>query len=545
MKRSFVYILLAAAALMQGCSKYLDRAPLSEPSNETFWKSVADAEAGVNAVYATLPSSRDFWKDCQSDNSVMTNAWGEGGLGYISMGSQSAADAYLLEEWKYDFIYRALNALDKLREMELDANLKKRMSAEVRFALAMRYFRMVKHFGDIPLIRETPVSLENAALSRSPKQEVLNYVLQNVDSAVTNLPVVYTDAKDMGRVTKAGALMLRADVYLYMASYRKFHAGQDEPALWKAAAQAAQEVVNMQRYQLEADYSYLFRHESNNNNKEVILAYQYVPNEIVHMLPVLCLPNGCSITGQGWASFCPTRDLIDSYECTDGQHIRVSPLYDKANPWENRDARMKQTFLLPGVPCLRPDGKFRPYQPHPSYKQPEKMNSEGGGITGYMYLKFAEPENPNPTRSYTNFPIYRYAETWLMLAEALNEYEPANPQIAVAMNEVRKRAGLPVVNALLGNQAAMREKIREERRHEFVAEHKRYFDILRWKIAENVLNKPAYGINSEVSDAVGDWTKPAFLAQNRTFDKTKHYLWPIPESATDKNKKLLPQNPNW
>ena len=370
-------------------------------------------------------------------------------------------------------------------------------------------------------------------------------MLQNIDSAVTNLPAVYADSKDIGRITKAAALMLRADVYLYMASYQKFHAGQDDPNLWREAAKAAQEVTAMQRYQLETDYSILFKPESNNKNREVILAYQYVQNEIVHMLPVLALPNGCSITGQGWASFCPTRALIDSYECTDGLDIRTSPRYDKSNPWENRDARMKQTFLLPGVPCLRPDGKYRPYQPHPAYAQPEKMNSEGGGITGFMYLKFAEPENPNPTRSYTNFPIYRYAETLLSLAEALNEYDPGNVQIVTAMNEVRKRAGLPGVDALLGDQAAMRQKIREERRHEFVAEHKRYFDILRWKIAEDVLNKPAYGINSVAADPLGDWTKPAFLAQNRTFDKAKHYLWPVPQSATDKNKSLLPQNPNW
>ncbi|NJI72485.1 RagB/SusD family nutrient uptake outer membrane protein [Sphingobacterium kitahiroshimense] len=114
------------------------------------------------------------------------------------------------------------------------------------------------------------------------------------------------------------------------------------------------------------------------------------------------------------------------------------------------------------------------------------------------------------------------------------------------IDQIRKRAGLSLLsNSDLSDQAVMRKLIREERRHEFVAEHKRYFDILRWKIAEDVLNKNAEGINSNQNDLIGDWTKPRFLAQNRKFEKSKHYLWPVPQSSIDKNKNLLPQNPGW
>ena len=90
----------------------------------------------------------------------------------------------------------------------------------------------------------------------------------------------------------------------------------------------------------------------------------------------------------------------------------------------------------------------------------------------------------------------------------------------------------------------LREKIREERRHEFVTEHKRYFDILRWKTAEKVLNEPGNGINKDEKAPIGDYTVEQFLGQNRTFDASKHYLWPIPQSARDKNPNLG-QNPNW
>ncbi|MGF6850439.1 hypothetical protein QFZ51_005674 [Chitinophaga sp. W3I9] len=538
MKKISIYILITIAGFLQSCSKYLDRSPLSEPTVDDFWKTAADAEQGVNALYATLPDSRDFWRDCHSDNSVMTNAWGEGGMGYICQGSQSAADGYIAEEWKYDYINRALTCIDKLSGMTIDESKKKQYLGEARFILALRYFRMAQLYGDIPLIKEKPLTIEESNISRSPKQEVLDYVITNVDAAISMLPDAYSGA-NTGRINKAAGMMLRANVYLYMASYKKFHTGTNDVTLWKEAATSAQNVVSTGAYDLEKDYAYLFTHESNNANKEVILAYQYIQNEITNMLPVLALPTGCSITGEGWASFCPARDLVDSYECTDGKSIQSSTLYNKSSPWDNRDARLKKTFLLPGVPCLRPDGSYSAYQPHPAYNKPEKMNNEGGGLTGFMYLKFAEPGNPDPERAYMNFPIYRYAETLLILAEALNEYDPANPAIVTAMNKVRSRAGLPGVDALLGNQDAMREKIRNERRHEFVAEHKRYFDILRWKTAELVLNKPAYGINQDEKAPVGDWTQPAFKAQDRTFNPLKHYTWPIPQSALDKNKNLV------
>lgn len=543
MKQYSITFLLVSALTFGGCTDFLDRNPLSQASENTFWQTEADAQTGVNALYPLLPDSRDFWRDCQSDNSLMTNAWGENGLGYICQGSHNAATGYLSEEWRYGDIRRILYYLDRLKEMDIDDAKKKRFEGEARFILALRYYRMTRHFGDIPLIKEKPVDLEEAALPRSPKQEVLNYALENINKAIDYLPVTYTN-DDIGRITKGAALTLKADMYLDMASFSKFHKGQDAIDLWKESANAAKQVIDLNIYDLENDFAYIFKAEANNNNKEVILAFQYKEDEKTHMLPILASPAGTGITGGGWASFCPTRQLVDSYETTDGKTIYESDLYDKNNPWDNRDARLKKTFFLPGYECLRPNGSYEPYMPHPAYNKDERINHEGGGITGYMYLKYNDQELEKPSASWTNFSLYRYAEVLLIYAEALNEYDPNNTQIAWAVNQVRKRAELPGVDNLMGHQEAMREKIREERRHEFVAEHKRYFDILRWKIAEKVLNEPGYGINKDEKAPIGDYTVEQFLGQNRTFDANKHYLWPIPQSARDKNPNLG-QNPNW
>ena len=107
-------------------------------------------------------------------------------------------------------------------------------------------------------------------------------------------------------------------------------------------------MIDLNLYGLENDFAFLFKAAANNNNKEVILAHQYMEDELTHMLPVLCSPSGVGVTGQGWASFCPTRDLVDSYEMTDGKTIYESSLYDMEHPWENRDARLKKTFYVAG-----------------------------------------------------------------------------------------------------------------------------------------------------------------------------------------------------
>ena len=286
LNKYILLLLLATAFLFNSCADFLDRDPLSQASENTFWKTEADAEKGLNALYPLLPGQRDFWRDCESDNSLMTNSWGESGLGYICQGIHNASTGYLLEEWVYGNIYRILYFLDKLSSMQIDEEKKQRFEGEARFILALKYYRMTRHFGDIPLIKEKPIELENAALPRSPKQEVLDYAIENVNKAIEYLPETYS-GNDIGRITKGAALTLKADMYLDMASYQKFHYGQDATNLWKEASDAAQKVIDSNIYALEEDFTYVFTAEANNNNKEVILAHQYLEDELTHMLAQL------------------------------------------------------------------------------------------------------------------------------------------------------------------------------------------------------------------------------------------------------------------
>ncbi|MDN5202189.1 RagB/SusD family nutrient uptake outer membrane protein [Fulvivirgaceae bacterium BMA10] len=557
------YILVLGLITLLSCSEdFLDRVPLHAPSETTFWQSELDAEIAVNQLYDYLPNARRWWTECYSDNAIMTNAWGERGLGQIKQGSLSPTTGhiqpdYFWSEWKYQDIRRILNYLANLETIEFENEDNARnFEGQARFILAMKYFRMSRYWGDLPLVTE-PITLEaSRELTRSSQKEVFEFILENVNTAVAFLPD--TDDKT-GRITQDAALMLKAEVLMWMASMDQYHSRSisdiSADQLWRQAANALGTLIQKNRYELSPDLTDVFLSKTNNARSEAILARQYVEEEITNFIDILGLPGGVGLRGGGWASFSAPRNLVDTYECIDGLSIQESPLYDITDPWANRDKRLLEWFLLPGKDVLRvtPAGQefiFSPFESHPEIGNPEAIGGEGGGgRSGYWCIKHVDLEATH-VWGWTNWIIYRYADALLLYAEALNETAPGNDSISWAMDQVRARAGLPSVNPLQGNQVDMRAKIWHERRVEMVSEEKRYFDLLRWKEAENAMNPSAgvlFGINESFDDYLnrpGDWTATKVVAEPIMFDASRGYLWPVPQGVIDKNPKIS-QNPGW
>lgn len=146
-----------------------------------------------------------------------------------------------------------------------------------------------------------------------------------------------------------------------------------------------------------------------------------------------------------------------------------------------------------------------------------------------------------------NLILIRYADVLLMFAEAENEVNGPTQAAYDAINAVRGRARgndatvLPDLKGL--SQDQFREAVRKERRMELAGEGLRYFDILRWKTAEVVMNGPVYGMDY-IETSTG--TKKTIIVETRKFDKNKNYLWPIPESELRLNPNLAGhQNPGY
>jgi hypothetical protein len=548
------------AFLLASCSDILEQAPLHTPDVTTFWKSEDDAQMALNNLYSYLPNQYRYWTECLSDNAIMTNAWGEGGMGEIKQGNLHASVSNLTQSnftfWKYDQIRNILYFLVNLENVPFaNENTRKQMEGEARFVLALKYFYLARIFGDVPLVKEKPLTLEEArGIGKSPRKEVFDYAVENLDKAIAYLP----NTKDKtGKITRHAALCAKAEVLIWLASLDQFHgkkmSDKSSQQLWREAASTIQGVIQSGEYKLEDDFVKLFESSTNNTDDETILAYQYVENEITNVTNMLGVPGGVSLRGGGWASFSAPRSLVDDYECTDGKTIYESPLYDFKKPWENRDKRLKAWYLLPGEPVLRADGTYTPFESHPDYKNTnrEAIGGEGGGgRSGYWCIKGVEMESLFQS-GFQNWIIYRYPEALLFLAESLNECEPSNDSIRWAMDEIRiKRGGLPSVASLLGNQDEMRKKIFHERRVELVNEDKRYWDLMRTKQAEIYMNPPdnvLYGVNASLQayqDSCGHWACEKIIAEPIKFDASKGYVWPIPQAVIDNNANIT-QNPGW
>ncbi len=147
-----------------------------------------------------------------------------------------------------------------------------------------------------------------------------------------------------------------------------------------------------------------------------------------------------------------------------------------------------------------------------------------------------------------NVILIRYSEVLLTYAEAMIEKGVIDNTVYDAIDEVRKRAGLPVTDrAVYAGQAKMRELVRRERRVELALEGLRWYDVKRWKIAPQVQNGKLYGMRTGSVDPVTGkvtLTGPNVEVENRVFDASKNYVWPVPQKEIDVNKNLK-QNPNY
>ena len=147
--------------------------------------------------------------------------------------------------------------------------------------------------------------------------------------------------------------------------------------------------------------------------------------------------------------------------------------------------------------------------------------------------------------------MLRYAEVLLTYAEAKIEQNQIDASVYEAINQVRHRAGMPNVDeAKYSNQAKLRELVRRERRVEFAYEGMRRWDIIRWGIANEVMNQPVVRVEGSLlttKNEEGDFNvniTGTTLEENRTFTVGKNEVLPIPQSAIDANPNLT-QNPGY
>lgn len=515
--RIFKYILSVLLLVMAGsCTdNILDRTPRESLSPSSFYQNEAQCKMGLVGIYSSLPpiATVTYWYqlDFMSDNNYCQDSWqGSKEVGEWAQNASSWASSATWTQ-EYQTIVRANKFLSNLETATVSDEVKKEMTGEAKFLRAYAYSNLITFFGDVPLIL-SPQTLDSAKVSRTPKATVLNAIIRDLDDAATVLPNSFSGS-DVGRATKGAALAQKCRILLYNGK-------------WAEAAEAAKKVMDIGVYRLYPDYEGLFQ-ESNEDNCEVIFDIQYIKNSEAQPWP------SSRLSFVDWPTPNVTTDMIDSYYMVNGLPITDSQSgYDPQNPYKNRDPRLAASIVLPGSKSA--SGIFIP--------------ANDQVPCGARPRKYADISGTDSYNCSLNTIILRYADILLMRAEALIEQGNTSQEVYDLIDKVRARVGMPSVESVEGtglSQDQLRKIVRHERRVEFFMEGTRYCDMLRWK--DESLIHDVYGyVTSKLSDpsTPSTWVFEAEKKASRKFDKSKGWLWAIPQVEIENNPKLT-QNPGY
>lgn len=470
--------------------------------------------------------------------------------------------------------------------------------AEARFLRAWYYGILLRHYGGVPIIGDVVYEInDQMKMTRDTYEDCVDYIISECDNIISSniLPRRRT-GRDYGRISEAACRALKSRVLLYGASQLQ-NGIEDKyaPTLeykellgypvydmerWRIAYEAARDVIALNEYRL---FEWHRTGSANDDKSESEKGWGFyaVTSMASDFMNFTVNEDGEYLKG---GAFCEIildktaskgnsrergygppssggsgesgyiyKELADAFPMIDGKAIGESPLaYDVFKPALNRDPRFNNSVLFDGGYFCTGVSKY----------EPVKISQGVGAVldavhkgtpTGYYVKKTVSRATCG--NSFIGVPqsrpLIRYAEILLNYAEAANEYygpdhQDAYTNVYDVLKAIRKRAGiLKGADNMYGlkanmTQEEMREAIRLERRIELAFEGHRFFDVRRWKIAEQTENKMMHGLEITVNeDATKSWQE--FEVAKHVF-RTAMYYWPLPYDEVVKSSDLI-QNP--
>lgn len=563
----------------------LDVIPPSEMAAENFWKTEKDAWYALNGCYQSMPAV-DIWDEMCTDNAHSQKPW-EGNMEMVQQNGINTADTY----GNYDFsaIRTANTYLAHVESCDMSEELKARTKAEARFFRAFAYLELTQYFGKIAIVtEELPYDAPN--VSRNSVEDVHDFILNELAEVAMALPESYSGGfmNEEGRVTRYGALALRARAALYFGNYAEAEKSakavmdSHQYELFKITSLTPPQEQEAKEMDLFIDFDELgidkdafikgmFSYEAlwhgdnaSPSNPEYVLTHEFManPNAYDEYRYTFFISMSMAIES-GYSSFAPMQDLVDAYWNVDGKTIPekipvdtrkanyatiwnaakdlsgedykafvTSPelmTYDYMKEFRNRDSRLYVTLMFPFK------GWHETVKGEFYYKwDPGVVNHNGNeSWTGFSYRKIVALNPYDNYGSAADYPTIRYAEVLLTFAEAHLMTKGYDEQVRSALNQLRDRCGMPNVPESLSKQEAI-DFVRNERRIELAAEGHRYDDVRR------------YGHEYCMTYLNGPTTAPdGSVVVNKKWDD-RLLLMPIPTYAMDVNPLLKEdQNPGY
>jgi starch-binding outer membrane protein, SusD/RagB family len=512
MKKIYIMMMLLAFTATSCKKGFLEQTPKSSYTDANFYQTDGQFKSAVTAAYAPLRDVvvNDYLlSEMRSDNTIYQSFLSNRGTAYtdrekLSDFMDASTDSYTALEWQYCYqvISRANIVISRLKTASgIPSTSVALYDGQCKFLRALMYFKLVRLFGGVPLFLDEVKVPSDAFLPRNTVDQVYAQIVADATDAMNELlpPAKFPQT---GEATKGAAVMLLADVDVYLKKY------SDAEALLNA--------LPAMGYALNANYVDAFL-PGNKNSKESVFEVQFLdgtatgvtPDPLMfHFLPrttattlVTTLAINNTTTG-GWNT--PTQDLISTYEAND-KRLDASIGYIEGT-YNASDyltySGVKSVLAYPGPPA---------------------------GKVAVPYIKKFEHTPAAITGSADDFPIYRYSEALLLLAEAQNE-QGKSPLIA--LNAVRIRAGLPAVTTT--DQTTLRNTILHERRVELAFEDKRWHDLVKSGTAVAVMN--AFGTKLK--------TQITYISPDSYVVTNNRLLYPLPAAEIGLNTQLA-QNPGY
>ncbi len=483
----FFILAFSAGIFLSGCkNEFLELAPQSQLSVESYYKTAEQIEFAVNGAYSTLQTSNMYqnWyvlSEIPSDNTT-NNLSG-------SVTDQDEFDKFYIRTTNpftanfWNESYKGINkcnmVLAKIDGVTMDASRKDQLTKEVKFLRGLMYFNLVRIFGGVPLVTSTIQITDAYVIARSSQAETYTQIIKDLTDAET-LPVSYTGT-DVGRATRGSVKALLGTVYMTMKDYSK------------GEAKLAEVILSGQYSLLEntpgslniTGYEKIFD-PTNHNHKESVFEVQF--------------KKGGYGEGSSFANnFAPENSgtSVVSVGGTSGNNI---PTEDVSNAYETGDLR--KDFSMAS-----------------SY-----IDNKTGKIVFIRHIKKYRDTPYQSGDTNNDFLVIRYADVLLMYAEALNE-NGKTTEACSYLNKVRRRGfgcqstETSPIDISTSDKVVFREKVLQERRVELAFEGHRWFDLIRTGRAVELMKSKGFKINDT------------------------QLICPIPQKQVDINPAVIEQNP--
>ena len=494
-------LLFITVAVLFSCTQDLDLTNPNTLTPDQFWQNESDVEKAITAMYAT------------NQYQVWGGRWGAGEIRHLTQEARSdmvywqiwqpmqgiarfdisPANYMSWDLWKiaYETIFSANQIIENVPNVPgLSAEQANLYIGEAKFIRAENHFMLLKNFGNIIIQTEIAKSSDDFYKKQATKEEVWQQIENDFKDAKASLPETWDD-QWLGRATKGAATAFLGKAYLYQEK-------------WDEAITELTEVTKM-GYGLVDNIGSLFDATTDENTKERIFFINYTSNREGNREESITINNIYRDSKNGCTDFAKNLFLNDTTS-TGGFSKRF---YDFVL-WDD-----------PGCDIYYWKGK--------SYR--EFYGPDENRMFWKKWVHFHDYYE-HITISDTDYPIIRYSDVLLMLAEALNESTAHTPAEAIPyVNMVRERAGSALIP-----ETMTREELRQHIRHverplEFVLEGTRFYDLVRWY---------GFGKDGGLKKFLVDQGR--YSAESFVDGESEYH--PIPQDEIDANPEIV-QNPGY